>query len=268
LYYFGQFPLLFLLANLIAIPLSSIILILGLALIPFNILLPKAAVYLSVLVNFLIEIMNIFTAWIVKFDVFIIKNIAFHEVLVLLLYLIIATVLYFVYFSKIKNLKPILFSILIFQLGYFLLNSNEKNNNEFGVFNSMKNTLFVETINNESVFYTDDLANSKSSIESYTRGKFVKKYRIEPIKNVYSFNKKILCIDSLGVYTTKQKPEIVLLIQSPKINLNRLISTIKPEQIIADGSNYKSYIKLWKATCEQQKIPFHATAEKGFYRLK
>jgi competence protein ComEC len=268
LYYFGQFPLLFLLANLIAIPLSSFILILGLALIPFNFLFPKVAVYLSGLVNFLIEIMNVFTAWIVKFDVFIIKNIAFHEVLVFLLYLLIGTIVYFVYFPKTKNFKPILVSIIIFQLGYFFLNSSEKNNNEFGVFNSMKNSLFVETKNNESVFYTDDLANSKSSIEAYTRGKFVKKYRIEPIKNVYSFNKKILCIDSLGVYTTKQKPEIVVLTQSPKINLKRLISTIKPEQIIADGSNYKSYIQLWKTTCEQEKIPFHATAEKGFYRLK
>jgi competence protein ComEC len=268
LYYFGQFPLLFLLANLIAIPLSSLILILGLALIPFNFLFPKAAVYLSILVNFLIETMNNFTAWIVKFDVFIIKKIAFHEVLVLLLYLIIAALVYFVYFPKSKNFKPILVSIIIFQLGYFFLNSNEKSNNEFGVFNSMKNSLFVETINNESIFYTDGFANSKTSIETYTRGKFVKKYRIEPIKNVYSFNKKILCIDSLGVYNTKQKPEIVILTQSPKINLNRLISNIKPDQIIADGSNYKSYIKLWKATCDQEKIPFHATTEKGFYRLK
>ena len=268
LYYFGQFPLLFLLANLIAIPLSSLILILGLALIPFNFLLPKLAIYLSILVNFLIEIMNNFTAWIVKFDVFIIRNIAFHEVLVLLLYLIIGTILYFIYYSKIKNLKPILIAILIFQLGYFYLNSSEKNNNEFGVFNIMKNTLFVETKNNESIFYTDDFANSKSSIETYTRGKFVKNYRIAPIKNVFNFNKKILCVDSSGVYNTKEKPEIVLLIQSPKINLKRLISTIKPEQIIADGSNYKSYIKLWKTTCEQEKIPFHATAEKGFYRLK
>ena len=34
LYYFGQFPLLFLIANLVVIPLSSLILILGLALIP------------------------------------------------------------------------------------------------------------------------------------------------------------------------------------------------------------------------------------------
>ena len=268
LYYFGQFPLLFLMANLITIPLSSLILILGLTLIPFNILLPKVAVYLSVLVNFLIEIMNIFTAWIVKFDVFIIKNIAFHEVLVLLLYLIIATVLYFVYFSKIKNLKPILFSILIFQLGYFFINSSEKNNNEFGVFHLMKHTLIVETKNSEAVFYTDDYEMTKASIETYSRGKFVKKYRIEPIKNVYTFQKKILCIDSIGIYSTKQKPEIVVLTQSPKINLKRLISTIKPEQIIADGSNYKSYIKLWKTTCEQEKIPFHATAEKGFYRLK
>ena len=75
LYYFGQFPLLFLFANLIAIPLSSLILILGLVLIPFNLLFPKAATYLSVVVNFLIEIMNAFTTWIVKFDIFIIKSI-------------------------------------------------------------------------------------------------------------------------------------------------------------------------------------------------
>ncbi len=88
------------------------------------------------------------------------------------------------------------------------------------------------------------------------------------MKNAYAFKKTILCIDSLGVYKTKQKPEIVVLIQSPKINLKRLIATIKPQQIIADGSNYKSYVKLWKATCEQEKIPFHVTAEKGFYRLK
>jgi competence protein ComEC len=95
----------------------------------------------------------------------------------------------------------------------------------------------------------------------------VKNYRVEPVKNVYAFKKKILCIDSLGIYNPKQKPEVVVLTQSPKINLKRLISTIQPKQIIADGSNYKSYVKLWKATCEQEKIPFHATAEKGFYRL-
>lgn len=267
LYYFGQFPLLFLVANLIAIPLSSIILVLGLVLIPFNFLLPKVAVYLSVFVNSLIDVMNNFTSWIVQFDAFIIKDIAFHEVLVVLMYVIIGCVIYLVYHPKVKNLSPILGAVLLFQMGYFFLNSIEKSNNEFVVFNVMKHNLFVETKNNLSIFYTDDLQHSKQTIDAYTRGKFVKKYRIEPLKNVYAFKKKILCIDSLGVYNPKQKPEIVVLTQSPKINLKRLIAIIKPQQIIADGSNYKSYVKLWKATCEQEKIPFHATAEKGFYSL-
>jgi len=267
LYYFGQFPLLFLVANLIAIPLSSIILILGLVLLPFNFLLPKVAVYLSFFVNMLIDWMNNFTTWIVQFDAFIIRNIAFHEVLVVFLYVVIACVIYFVYHPKIKNLSPILGSVLIFQMGYFFLNANEKSNHEFVVFNVMKHNLFVETKNNISVFYTDDFKKSKPTIEAYTRGKFVKKYHVEPVKNVFTFKKKILCIDSLGVYNPNQKPEVIVLTQSPKINLQRLISTVKPQQIIADGSNYKSYIKLWKLTCEQEKIPFHATAEKGFYRL-
>lgn len=267
LYYFGQFPLLFLLANLIAIPLSSIILVLGLILIPFNFLLPRVAVYLSFFVNLLIELMNSFTAWIVQFDAFVLKNIAFHEVLVVLMYVIISSLIYFVYYPKIKNLSLILVTVLLFQTGYLLLNSNEKNKDEFVVFNMMKHNLFVETKNNSSIFYTNDIKNSKPTIEAYTRGKFVKNYHIEPIKNTYLFKKKILCVDSLGVYHIKQKPEIIVLIQSPKINLQRLIALVKPAQIIADGSNYKSYIQLWKLTCEQEKIPFHATAEKGFYRL-
>ena len=267
LYYFGQFPLLFLVANLVAIPLSSIILILGLLLIPFNFLLPKLAFYLSVLVNWLIDLMNNFTAWIVQFDAFIIKNIAFHEVLVVFLYIVIGSLIYFVYQPKIKNLSPILVAILLFQLGYFFLNANEKNNNEFVVFNIMKHNLFVETKNNISIFYTDDIKKSKRIIETYTRGKFVKNYLVKPMKNVFAFKKSILCVDSLGVYSTKQKPEIVVLTQSPKINLKRLIAEIQPKQIIADGSNFKSHIQLWKATCEQEKIPFHATAEKGFYIL-
>lgn len=268
LYYFGQFPMLFLVANIVAIPLSSMILILGLVLIPINFLLPKVAIYLSHFVNFLIDVMNDFTSWIVTFETFIIKNIAFHAVLVVLLYVIIATVIYFVYHPKIKNLSPILVAVLLFQMGYFFLNVKEESNNEFVIFNVIKHNLFVETKNNTAVFYTDDVESSKSSIEAYTRGKFVKLYRIEPLKNTFVFKERILCVDSLGIYNTKQKPQIVVLTQSPKINLKRLIATIKPVQIIADGSNYKSYVKLWKETCEQEKIPFHATAEKGFYSLK
>lgn len=64
------------------------------------------------------------------------------------------------------------------------------------------------------------------------------------------------------------RPDIVILQQSPKINLTRLIDSLKPKLIIADGSNYKSYVKKWSLTCEQKNTPFHATAQKGAYILK
>ena len=46
LYYFGQFPFLFLLANLVVIPLSSAILILGLCLVPIRFLPDKICSFL------------------------------------------------------------------------------------------------------------------------------------------------------------------------------------------------------------------------------
>jgi competence protein ComEC len=62
-------------------------------------------------------------------------------------------------------------------------------------------------------------------------------------------------------------PDILLLVNNPKINMEKVLQITKPKLVVADGSNYKYYCKLWKATCKKQKIPFHNTAEKGFYKL-
>ena len=68
------------------------------------------------------------------------------------------------------------------------------------------------------------------------------------------------------VYPKNIHPDVLLLTQSPKLNLDRLLQTIKPKIIVADASNYKSIQKKWRATCSQQKIPFHSTNEKGFLK--
>jgi competence protein ComEC len=49
--------------------------------------------------------------------------------------------------------------------------------------------------------------------------------------------------------------------------LERLFQDLKPKIVVADATNFKTYIQLWKATCIKKKIPFHATGEKGFYKL-
>jgi competence protein ComEC len=75
-----------------------------------------------------------------------------------------------------------------------------------------------------------------------------------------------LIVDSLGVYQLKDfKPTYVLLTNSPTINLERLINTLHPELIIADASNYKSYVRLWQKTCKNHNIKFHYTVTNGAF---
>ena len=52
------------------------------------------------------------------------------------------------------------------------------------------------------------------------------------------------------------------------INLERLIAMHQPNIIIADGSNYKSYVEKWEETCLKKKTPFHSTMQKGAFILK
>jgi competence protein ComEC len=105
-------------------------------------------------------------------------------------------------------------------------------------------------------------------LKSYLVGNFGRLKSKEKIKNCAYFNgTKILILDSLGTYPTNANPDIILLTQSPKINVDRMLEILKPRIVIADASNYKTIQKKWKATCLKQKIPFHATSEKGFYKL-
>ena len=80
--------------------------------------------------------------------------------------------------------------------------------------------------------------------------------------------KKILLLNADAVYLKTVSPDILLLTQSAKINLERVLQHLKPKQVVADGSNYRNKIAAWKKTCIKQNIPFHATAEKGCYTIK
>ena len=86
---------------------------------------------------------------------------------------------------------------------------------------------------------------------------------------LFEYKKQVvLIIDKDGLYDIKElNTPIVVLRQSPKINLQRLAEKLKPAIIIADGSNYKSYIENWKATCKNLKIPFWTTYNQGAYIL-
>ena len=105
-------------------------------------------------------------------------------------------------------------------------------------------------------------------MKSYLVANFCIIEKKKAISNLYYFkNKKFYLLDSSAVFLDNVNPDILLLSHSPKVNLERLFISWKPQQVVADASNYKSYVKLWKETCRKEKIPFHDTSEKGFYKL-
>ena len=124
---------------------------------------------------------------------------------------------------------------------------------------------------NITVYANDSIlkkTQKNSVLKQYCLGNLSIVQQKKKLQNFIYFNgTKIFIIDSSGFYPKTSNPDVLILTQSAKINLDRLFMNLKPKIVIADASNFKNIQKNWKASCEKQKIPFHATVEKGFYKL-
>ena len=268
LFYFHQFPGLFMLSNLVIIPFIGIILIFGILVITLSLfqMLPS---FIADVYMFIISLMNRFVSWISIQESFLIKEISFSILFLIVSYLCLIFV--FRYFKKktYKSVIALLSIVIIFQLSIFYEKHQTEVTTELVIFNKSRQTIIGENDHGSLKIYhdLDSLSiRNLSVIKDYKIGKKVKKAQfINQLSNSYQFkNKTFLLIDSLGVYQLgNQLKPIVLLMQSPKINLERLINNLQPKQIIADASNYKSQVISWKLICDKKNVPFYYTAENG-----
>lgn len=268
IYYFHQFPGLFFITNLIILPTLGIIMALGvlvMALAAINIV----PVFLFKALEWSISILNSVIGWVASFESFIFQEIAFnHYMLVSLYAFIIAAVIWAKRMSYNKMLAALI-TLILFQTACLSSVWMAQAQREFIVFNVKKNTLVGER-NGQKIrlFFKDSIQNS-NMLNAYLTANFITHSQQKPLKNLFYFNdQKILVLDSAGVYPKGIKPDIILLTQSPRINLERMLKKLQPKIVVADASNFKTHLKVWEASCIKQKIPFHATAEKGFYKLE
>lgn len=268
LYYFHQFPGLFFVANIIIIPFLGAILAIGILIIILALcdFLPQ---FLADGFGFIISSMNSLMKWLSLQETFLFKDIFFNGWQVITAYIFIVLFIQLTIYKKHEWLKLTLVSILLFQ-GVNLYNKYTHNTNTLTLFHKSRYTVIgLKKKQKLDVFSDLDSLSQFSNLIDYKIGNNIKEITANKKPSfIKTKSHTVLIIDSLGVYNLKKiKPNYVLITQSPKINLNRLIDSLKPKQIIADGSNYKSYIARWKATCLKQKIPFHYTGEKGAFIL-
>ena len=271
LFYFHQFPGLFFISNIVVIPFLGLILGLGLLVIAFALIgfLPKPIV---ITYSFIIESLNHFIAWIAQFEDFLFRDIPFTLLQVITCYLIIVALIQLYKFRNFKWTAISLIALIGLQ-SVFIYNTFETQNDAFVVFNKSRYSMIgIKKNDNLTLYHNLDSTMLKSNyaIKNYKVGESINNLYSDSLQSIYTYkNKTILVIDSLAVYKGLSfKPNCILLRNSPRLNLNRLIDSLQPQQIIADASNYKSYLKRWKASCEHKKIPFHQTNEKGAFIIE
>ena len=271
LFYFHQFPGLFFLSNLLIIPFLGVILGTGIIVLGLSYL-TILPILLVDIYGGIISILNRLVAFIARQEAFLFSDISFSFIKMFFSYLVIIAC--FQFFLK-RNAKRCLFflsSVLVFQSVFFYEKYHIEKNNEFIVFHKSRNSIvgirtgsFLEVYND-----MDSLVTKQNLLKNYKVGENIQYQNYQKLPNILQLNKKIvLFIDTAGVYnlTDLQQP-ILVLRQSPKINIERLINRLQPTIIIADGSNYKSYVRRWKATCLKLQIPFWSTDELGAYIKK
>ncbi len=265
LFYFHQFPGLFFISNLLIVPALGFILGTGILVIFLSLinLLPD---WLVLFFNGLIGWMNRIVGWVAEQESFIFKSISFDGGQLLLSYFAILTLIFMFERTSFKRVAFFMASLLCFQIWSIYKEHLASSTTEVVVMHQTKNSILLNKSGNNLTVFTNDYEASERLINDYQIGERMDSILYEPLANAYRiFESDVIVIDSLGIYPEKTFNSFILLTNSPRINLDRLLQNSRPKQVIADGSNYRSYVERWEKTCAKNNIPFHYTGEKGAY---
>ncbi len=272
LYYFHQFPGLFILSNLIIVPFLGTILVGGILLIILSLIgvLPK---FLVIIYETIIGAMNGFIRWVAAQEQFLITDISFSALLMISSYFLILSAVNICSKWHPKKMMVLLCSLIVFQCTLILEAYERNTEKSLVVFHKSRKTIIGVRLHDSLHVYSD------TPLLKLDQSSILRPYMIEEgisvnyqgiLPNYLSLKEnEMLIVDEKGVYEFNgyAKP-IVLIRQSAKVNLERLIDHLNPKLIIADGSNYKSTIAIWQKTCLQKKTPFWYTGQNGAYMLK
>ncbi|MCR4031766.1 MULTISPECIES: ComEC/Rec2 family competence protein [Flavobacterium] len=271
LFYFHQFPGLFFVTNIIILPVLSFIMIAGIIVMLIAIF-TSPPLIITMIFEKSIYLLNLMIHGVASIESFVIRDISFNSYYLFTFYFLIISSIVWLKKPNYSKLVFMFSSIILVQLSFILTKIQKENERELIVYNEKNNTLISQRTGSKIVLFTRDTVLEKNSknrnINPYLVGNSIVLTRVEKTKNLLYFkNKKILIIDSTAICPFKPKPDILILTQTPKINLDRLLQNIHPKIIICDGSNANSIQNLWKNSCTKKNIPFHSTTEKGYYKL-
>jgi competence protein ComEC len=272
MYHFHQAPTLFLITNLFAVPLSSLVLY-GLILLMLVSPITVLANATGWLITKMLWIMNQFILWVDHFTFAVVDGIQHAPVQTILLYAIITAAGIWLIEKNKTAFRWLLGCIICFFAVQAFYRYQTIQQQKLVVYNLSQHTAIDFMLGNQYYFAGDSVLLQ----DGFLRNFHLKPSRIahrtyhQPNLNtskVWTINHKtILHINRSYRYDSTKKitADVVIISQNPKLYLNQLQKTINCKLLVFDSSNPQWKLKYWKADCEKLGINYFCTSEQGAF---
>lgn len=277
IYHFHQFPTLFFLSNLLAVPLSSIILLAAIFLCVIA-WLPGPAFLLGQLIGWLIRMMNHAVTSIEKLPGAVWDGLLINQVQVVFLFGSIACFSYWLMEKRSKALKAGLLTTCCFLLirSYSFLQSEKQK--KIIVYNVPGKTA-IDFIDGRNLFHT---GNTNGAANDFIRQFHLRPSRIiqraKPVAslpelrqqhNMFAFHDKRILLLSPGYQyaptAKRQKIDVLVISGNPRLYMTKLIAALDIRQVVSDGTAPAWKKNYWLKDCDSLQIPFHDVSTKGAF---
>lgn len=278
IYYFHQFPNLFLLSNIVAVPLATVILYVSIVLVSFS-QIPYLGEYLGKIVGGLTSGMNKFILWINDLSFAVWDRIPSSVLSTWLLY---ATVFAFSAWLIHKHKKYFLFGLLSL-LTFMILITYSKwltyKQSKIIVYNVPQHQAIDFVKGNQYQFAGDSVLLEDGLLQNFHlkpgRIAYQLNEQTDRLPGVfhqnmfYQFNnKRILIIDKSVIFDTLQPKidlDLLIISKNPKLNIAQLAKNFNFRLFVFDASNPAWKIEKWKQECKALSLKFHSIPADGAF---
>lgn len=264
LYYFHQFPGLFLLTNLVVIPMVGGIMAIG-CLTCVAVFLQFAIRPMADLSEWSIRLLNGIMEKIASADSFVFQDIPFHLAAIAAFYLLIGVWLDWYSRPKFSTWKIAATFTILTQCSWLLWRYDAAGEAELTIFRTKSPLIAIRQDRQ-----IDWFGQSDPTVQRDFEGQIYRaKSRQHELPYLLSFDPiKILVVDTLTPLVPNADPDLLLVNSARGLNPERVLKHYKPKITVMGPTTSAWYLNLWNRECRKQKIPFHNIREKGSYTIK
>jgi len=268
--FFHRFSFGFLFANLLVIPLVTIILITGFLMLPFwamGIRIPPVTWILTESIDWMLLVINRISAW----DFLIFENIYFSPWTALAL----GIWIYALYVILKEGRKGLSKFLVVLWLGaiFLFVDKYRRTVRQQVVLSLYHYQPVIDLLNGEKLSVYSDTSIHRNHFENYKKYLGVTQIKKHEFPRIFDISgKKYFLIkesfpDSLLFFKT----DVLILQNSPHINLDLWLNRLKPQEVVSAGNNYNYLKRRWEESCRKRGIEYTDLTREGYkilYRSK